>query len=158
MHVNLRRYDEHSRGSQSAHDRRSEHGSTLELDPWDAPRTLPGGERDKDERKGPGKIDIRAFGVGADRGLVEISAHARPGRHRVTEKTKTRSASRSTSPIGYAMFVRTTSRLPCVERTTTSTSTEAPSAAATVAARSPSSQRVALKVETRRQSKSTIPT
>jgi len=76
----------------------------------------------------------------------------------VTEKTKTMSASRSTSPSGYARFVMTTSGLPCVELTTASTSTDEASAPAAVAAESPSSHRLALKVDTRRRSSSAIPT
>src|SRR2546421_11580414 len=56
------------------------------------------------------------------------------------------------------MFVSTTSRLPCVELTTTSTSTDAPIAPAAAAATKPSSQRLVLNVETRRRSRSTIPT
>ncbi len=172
VHVNLRCRDEHARRNQSAHDGRTQQGSILELDPRDAPGPLPGSESNQDDRERPGEVDVRALDVRAHRNLVEVDGVAHdieqepgcdqgpgapgtPARDREDEDDE----GEQEHVADRIRHVRqTTSRLPCVELTTTSTSTEAPSAAAAVAATSPSSQRVALKVETRRRSKSTIPT
>ena len=173
VHLHLRRRDEQPGRRQAAHDRRAEQRAIVELDARDATRALPGRERDENERDRPDEIEVRPLDVAADRRLVEVDgvadrvqqqsggdqrprAAGLPARDREDEDDE-REQEHVADRIGEVRDHDERASVRGVDDDLDEHRRE-PSAPAAVAAMSPSSQRLALKVETRRRSSSTIPT